>query len=550
MVISPLLSYPFLFSHLQRILSIKDAEAHPEYADVVAKLDNDVPLGDFVFYNKSCFLRHFAMAALGGGWMSDYDTIPLNIDGEIDGRNFPNDGKFTSFEGHVPSLIVGSGEEWDRVSRALLQEGVNAGANEELGLIREGKLRLFSDMFALAELVQKGEVIVNKPQFVFQAHDAGDAMASEIMSWDDETFASNLHNKPHQYCENKHIKALHFSHSGIHFFGYSDDDRPILIATFLDRWSKLCNEPSFHFDDGAGTETNAGADIWVINQPKSGTGFLVSTVEKAKMCQNPNELEVGDQIRSYECEEGGTRIIRTHVPSEASKLRLHEISQSGEKECLVVSGIRDPHLSIPSLFFEYNKERFCNGDQTKDEIIAEYDDWLRKSVKPRQQMQTTSELTKAFGITDFSAALDEMNQSGFALFKGPEGPADTTSPWSGCELLLVQLDFEESNENIAKGLSTLLNVDVVPAAHPSRTDLCPDAASNYKALQEYELTDDLINTLSKDNAELRQGINYYRRRSMEGMQSIIASLRGSVSAMEESMASISTQLNNLPQTIH
>ena len=64
MVISPLLSYPFLFSHLQRILSIKDAEAHPEYADVVAKLDNDVPLGDFVFYNKSCFLRHFAMAAL------------------------------------------------------------------------------------------------------------------------------------------------------------------------------------------------------------------------------------------------------------------------------------------------------------------------------------------------------------------------------------------------------------------------------------------------------------------------------------------------------
>ena len=546
MAISPILSsYPFLFSHLQRILSIKDAEAHPEYADIVAKLDNDVPLGDFVFYNKSCFLRHFAMAALGGGWMSDYDTIPLNIDGEIDGRNFPNDGKFTTFEGHVPSLIVGSGEEWDRVSRALLQEGVNAGANEELGLIREGKRRLFSDMFALAELVQKGEVIVNVPHFVFQAHDAGDAMASKIMSWDDETFASNLHNKPH--CENtKHIKALHFSHFATESIGYPGDDRPILIAAFLDRWSKLCNGPSFHFDDGAGTDTNAGADIWVINQPKSGTGFLVSTVEKATMCQN-KEVEVGDQIRSYECEEGGTRIIRTHEPSAASKLRRHEIARSGEKECLVVSGIRDPHLSIPSLFFEYNKERFCNGDQTKDEIIVEYEDWLRKSVKPRQQMQTTSELTKAFGITDFPHALDEMNQSGFSLFKGP---ADTTSPWSGCELLLVQLDFEESNENIAKGLSTLLNVDVVPAAHPSRTDLCPDAADNYKALKEYELTDDLVNTLSNDNPELRQGVNYYRHRSMEGMQSNIASLRGSVSAMEKSVASISTQLNNLPQMIH
>ena len=222
------------------------------------------------------------MAALGGGWMTDYDTVPLNIDAEIDGRTFPNDGKFTTFEGHVPSFIVGSGEEWDRVSRALLQEGVDAGANEDVGHIREDKRRLFSDMFSLRELVERNEAIVNKSHSVVQAHGAGDAMASKIMSWDVETFASNLHSTPHQYCENtKHIKALHFSHFATESIGYPGDHRPMLIGAFLDRWSKLCGGPSFHFDDDSGTDTlpvgvpssnaiapaNAGTDIWVINQP-------------------------------------------------------------------------------------------------------------------------------------------------------------------------------------------------------------------------------------------------------------------------------------------
>ena len=258
--------------------NIGHAEAHPEYTDIVAKLDNDVPLGEAIFYDKSCFLRHFAMAALGGGWMTDYDTIPLNIDAEIDGRNFPDDGKFTTFEGHVPSLIVGSGGEWDRVSKALLQEGVNAGANEELRLIREGKPRLFSDMFALGELVTRNEAIVNEPHSVFQAHDAGDAMASKIMAWDAETLASNLHSTSHQYCKNtKHIKALHFSHSATESIGYSADYRPIVIAAFLDRWSKLCDGPSFHFDDDADSTAVPEGEITPENNVELSSSDIPNT---------------------------------------------------------------------------------------------------------------------------------------------------------------------------------------------------------------------------------------------------------------------------------
>ena len=251
-------------SSLQRILNIGHAEAHPEYAGIVSKLNSDVPLGEAVFYDRSCYLRHFAMAALGGGWMTDYDTIPLNMDAEVFGREFPNEGQFTTYEGHVPSLIVGSGEEWERVSQALLREGVDAGSNEDVGFVREGKPRLFSDMYALGELVKKDEVIVNEPHSVFQAHDAERTMATEIMAWDLEIMAEYLNRGTslQQHCEEtKYIMALHFSHSATTSFGYLPDDRPILIAAFLDRWSRLCGGPAFHFDgnDNAKDDADSGA---------------------------------------------------------------------------------------------------------------------------------------------------------------------------------------------------------------------------------------------------------------------------------------------------
>lgn len=280
----------------------------------------------------------------------------------------------------------------------------------------------------------------------------------------------------------------------------------------------LATEPSAN-------STTAGTDIWVVNQPKSGTGFLVSTALGATPSQGDKCTATKEgHIWTYDCPKQ-SRVFRTHDAPEAGKFRTDEAgraalvgkNEEGKKEergCFAVSGVRDPHLSIPSRFFESNKNRLCDGHLAEKEVISEYVEWLSSSDEPRLQMHTTSELVKAFGIQDFSHALDGMYQSGYALF---EGPSDTTSPWNGCKLLLVQLDFEENNDNISEGLSTLLNDDVKPAEYPSRTDLCPDAAGIYKALQEFELTDDLLRILAKDNPELRQGLNYYRRRSSEDL---------------------------------
>lgn len=80
-------------------------------------------------YNQKCFWRWLAMAAIygdgdgdiGGGWMSDYDTMPLELTAEIGNKlAMENGGKFTSYSWHVPCLLYGSRDEWDRVINLMI----------------------------------------------------------------------------------------------------------------------------------------------------------------------------------------------------------------------------------------------------------------------------------------------------------------------------------------------------------------------------------------------------------------------------------------------
>jgi hypothetical protein len=64
--------------------------------------------------DKICFYRYLAMGMVGGGWMSDFDTFPLNAakwDGTGNPMLLPNSGSLTIHEktesGGVPSLVSG-----------------------------------------------------------------------------------------------------------------------------------------------------------------------------------------------------------------------------------------------------------------------------------------------------------------------------------------------------------------------------------------------------------------------------------------------------------
>jgi len=98
-----------------RVLTLDDARKHPDYE----KMNESLARLDVSEYNRRCFFRWLAMAANGGGWMSDYDTFPLNFDAEV-GAKLGQYGFFTSFEKHVPSLVSANKSEWERMVQTMI----------------------------------------------------------------------------------------------------------------------------------------------------------------------------------------------------------------------------------------------------------------------------------------------------------------------------------------------------------------------------------------------------------------------------------------------
>ncbi len=106
------------------VVSEKHAALHPEYAqmrDRFASYPTVNPGG----YELACYLRYLALAAVGGGYMTDYDTINVNVPPPPQCDFLPNDGKLTTHDGFVPAMVSGTEEEFDRVARAMYDVDVN-----------------------------------------------------------------------------------------------------------------------------------------------------------------------------------------------------------------------------------------------------------------------------------------------------------------------------------------------------------------------------------------------------------------------------------------
>jgi hypothetical protein len=58
-----------------KVLNETHARAHPDY-QTLRNIFYAMPTVSLnKAYEMSCFVRHLAMAAAGGGWMSDFDTV-------------------------------------------------------------------------------------------------------------------------------------------------------------------------------------------------------------------------------------------------------------------------------------------------------------------------------------------------------------------------------------------------------------------------------------------------------------------------------------------
>jgi len=191
-----------------KVLTLADAQSHPQYKEFVAKLESTKLIGKGppgVRYNQLCFIRWLAMAAAGGGFMCDYDVFPIK-----DSKHILKlyTGDFFTYDrvpgyGGLPSLMAGTQSEWLRMANAILDHAHNTKPNNEYDA--------WSDMYALLEL--------NK------AHPG--TYGIEDVVGEVDGLLGNPFGK--DSCEQvSGFVALHFSHSDIYKTGHQVSERPTL----------------------------------------------------------------------------------------------------------------------------------------------------------------------------------------------------------------------------------------------------------------------------------------------------------------------------------
>ena len=210
------------------VLTLDDVKKHEKYADYAPKLSK-IPmmgvdgLGGTVIYNQLCFLRWLAVAAVGGGFMADYDVFPISNAPPANQLEAPYDGNFTVYSrikhskrAGIPCLMSGRADEWTRMAYALLDNGEKNSGTETM----------WSDMLALIDMRNDG---------VYKIFDA-------VMEGQDVLLKRGWTGADCNTTTNK--QAIHFSHEALRLGylppGESAEDRPEIIRRFLKHWYQLC----------------------------------------------------------------------------------------------------------------------------------------------------------------------------------------------------------------------------------------------------------------------------------------------------------------------
>ena len=193
-----------------RILNLDDAKRHPRFSEFDEKLQQ-IPLnGPNEYYNQLCYYRWLAMAEIGGGWMSDYDVLPMNIHSHND---YYQDGNFTVYGGSAPCLMSGSQSEWERMAFSILENGA-----------QNHHAKLWSDMFAIVDLFTRDTQVYKLYNLVAPIVN---------IKWDA------------QLCHHfKNKLAAHFSHNSLNKIKLTDiNTRADFAQKWIEKWKSGCDSP-------------------------------------------------------------------------------------------------------------------------------------------------------------------------------------------------------------------------------------------------------------------------------------------------------------------
>ena len=217
-----------------------------ERSDSIRTKLEDLPLDHF---GKVLFRRWMAMAAVGGGWFSDYDNFPLwNFSQKDLKQQLPNDAKITVHDILSPTLASGSGSEWVDTLEALLDEAnrsctpksigdnVETISSEQNGLARGGACCCFyTDSLGIHSLIANHHTLSPKSsRKVARPFDKNDPV-----SLDDPRLCSAR--------EFRTKLTIHFGPEALQRGRYVTPNarlprhRSRLARDWLDRWKVLCH---------------------------------------------------------------------------------------------------------------------------------------------------------------------------------------------------------------------------------------------------------------------------------------------------------------------
>lgn len=182
------------------------------------------------FY-ELCFLRWLAMSAVGGGYLSDFDVLPLGYGtGSLSTPpvpGMPNMGKFTVYSivpesetnSGIPSFMSGTSDEWTRMSLEILTSAIE--------MVKEGEKHV-TDMLSMIRLGLSGDKYIVQDKTI----DADKVLLGKDWSVKDCPITENKY-------------AVHFSKNAIRLgdssnFKVDAADRAGLISLWFDQWKNSC----------------------------------------------------------------------------------------------------------------------------------------------------------------------------------------------------------------------------------------------------------------------------------------------------------------------
>ncbi|KAJ8041457.1 hypothetical protein HOLleu_12279 [Holothuria leucospilota] len=144
-----------------RVLDESDAMSHPDYTSLKRKFQS-LPTVNSKRYELACFLRYLAMAVVGGGWMSDYDMLPLHFP---PCSKVPFNGSFTLWSAYIPCLVSASGNDYTRIAHLMADVALqwrwhtNLFVDEITGFPQVSDMKVFS-LLVDQDRVNSFEVII------------------------------------------------------------------------------------------------------------------------------------------------------------------------------------------------------------------------------------------------------------------------------------------------------------------------------------------------------------------------------------------------------